>query len=82
MKFYLWKYETPFGETEAIMMMTSQGNIIGVSVDEGNIDYVDYLAWVAEGNTPEAWNPDAITEPVVEPEPTTESDTTTESVES
>lgn len=25
----------------------------GIPIDEKNIDYQDYLKWVAEGNTPE-----------------------------
>lgn len=28
---------------------------------------VEYQQWIAEGNTPEQWNPDTITEPIVEP---------------
>jgi hypothetical protein len=26
-----------------------------IPYDEGNIDYVEYLAWVADGNTAEEW---------------------------
>ena len=29
-------------------------------MDDSNPDYREYLAWIAEGNTPEEWNPDTI----------------------
>ena len=28
-----------------------------IPIDEGNKDYQTYLAWVAEGNIAEEWNP-------------------------
>lgn len=30
-----------------------------ISTDEENADYRDYLAWVAEGNTAEEWQPES-----------------------
>lgn len=28
--------------------------------DTGNVDYVAFLAWLEEGNTPEPWEPEEV----------------------
>ena len=47
--------------TDSISGITTEGDTIiriadnaAIPKDEENIDYQDYLAWVADGNTPEA----------------------------
>lgn len=70
-EYYLRTLKSHNGETYEEVVRASGGMIPMV---ETNADYRKYLAWVADGNTAEAWNDDAITEPVVEP--TTEPETT------
>ena len=44
-------------ETGVVSMVTDGNNWI--PFDPANTDYQQYLAWLAEGNTPEEWSPDA-----------------------
>ena len=41
---------------DAIHIIRADGAFI--PFNEGNTDYQAYLAWVAEGNTAEEWNPE------------------------
>ena len=43
-----------FGEACAIQRILDDGTISSIPMSEGNRDYREYLAWVAEGNTAEA----------------------------
>jgi len=46
-------YLNPINNETIIMV---ENNIVScVPIDEANPDYQQYLAWVAEGNTPEEW---------------------------
>ena len=40
-------------EIDASKGVDTTNNICTVPIAEGNTDYQEYLAWVAEGNTPE-----------------------------
>jgi len=33
-----------------------------IPLDEMNVDYLEYVAWLFDGNTPEEWNPEQMSE--------------------
>ena len=47
-------------ENQPILLCCDDGSFLGIPPDPANTDYQEYLAWLAEGNTPE---------PAPEPEP-------------
>ena len=46
-----------FEQTEPQMIIRLSDNA-SIPCDPANTDYQAYLAWVAEGNTAEEWNPE------------------------
>ena len=46
--------QTGSNDTTAIQRINDNGTQCTIPFDDGNIDYQEYLAWLAEGNTPEA----------------------------
>jgi hypothetical protein len=66
MKYKIWNTNNIDGSTStAILGISDNGDILGIPNDPLNVDYLGYVAWLFEGNTPEEWNPE--TEPASEP---------------
>ena len=54
--FAIYRIDDPnFGNVEDIVLVNN-GLFIWIPKDESNRQYQEYLAWVAEGNTPEVIN--------------------------
>ena len=65
MKYYIATITNTFGDTQQhIIQPTSDGVYSSFPMTDDNPNMVDYLSWVADGNTPEEWQPDTTTESV------------------
>lgn len=56
-------YLNPLNPNSDSIIMVVDDLVSFVPKVEGNPDYDDYLAWVAEGNTAEPWEPSTTPEP-------------------
>jgi hypothetical protein len=53
----MW-YKIKYDKQDALMFFDNQTRSIHFASDVNNPLNVEYLAWLAEGNTPEPWNPE------------------------
>jgi hypothetical protein len=58
MKYYYINIETLDGIQENIICITDAGTQIGIPKDAMNPDYLEYVQWLFDGNTPEEWQPE------------------------
>jgi len=52
-------FETQYGEQLCVIRTSDNTHI---SSDESHPDWVAYQEWLADGNTPEEWNPEQMSE--------------------
>jgi hypothetical protein len=59
MKYYICEITNP--ENEVCQFLFDENNL-QIPFSESNSDYREYQEWLAEGNTPEEWNPEQMSE--------------------
>lgn len=59
MIYYIVRKNTLGEDTNALIALHDD-LWLSIPSDEANTDYQTFLGWLAEGNTPEPWNPENI----------------------
>ena len=72
MKYFLLNIRFFQNTEQHLIALTDDNKQIGIPNDPMNVDYLQYVAWLFEGNTPEEWQPE--TEPVIEETPADNTD--------
>jgi hypothetical protein len=57
MQYFTRTSETIFGQTTYIVRENND-EYAHIPISEENIDYLQYLEWLAQGNTAEEWTPE------------------------
>lgn len=58
MYYYLDKNDSMFGQRRHILRILDDGSLMTFPLTEGEEIYRPYELWLAEGNTPEPWQPE------------------------
>jgi hypothetical protein len=57
-KYEIVKSNPPFNGSDYVLRTNlDNGEVSSIPMANSNTDYQAYLAWLAEGNTPEEWSP-------------------------
>lgn len=55
----MMRYREILSESGSLIGIFCITNQTTIPLDEANTDYQMYQQWLADGNTPESWNPEA-----------------------
>lgn len=54
------QYKTRVRDDREYVYLFLEGKTVSIPPNVENVDYQEYLKWLADGNTPEPWNEEAV----------------------